>query len=102
LTPDSTKQKYAQTVVSTRIVPGCLQFLGEEKRFYTAWVKAGSRRNGVPRAGTIAPKLSGLRRMAPATTITKVPSGARWLHDGFSDRHRADGRVHACFHLYRP
>jgi hypothetical protein len=38
LTPDSIQQKYAQTVVSTRIVPGCVQFLGEEKRFYTAWV----------------------------------------------------------------
>jgi acyl-CoA reductase-like NAD-dependent aldehyde dehydrogenase len=38
LTLDSTKQKYAQTVVSTRIVPGCVQFLGEEKRFYTVWV----------------------------------------------------------------
>jgi hypothetical protein len=38
LTPDSIKQNYAQTVVSMRIVPGCVQFLGEEKRFYTAWV----------------------------------------------------------------
>jgi hypothetical protein len=38
LTPDSIQQKYAQTVVSTRIVPGCVQFLGAEKRFYTAWV----------------------------------------------------------------
>jgi len=43
LTPDSIKQKYAQTVVSTRIVPGCVLFLGEEKRFYTVWVKTGSR-----------------------------------------------------------
>jgi hypothetical protein len=33
LTPVSIKQKYAQTVVSTRIVPGCVQFLGEEKAF---------------------------------------------------------------------
>jgi hypothetical protein len=24
--------------VSTRIVPGCVQFLGQEKRFYTVWV----------------------------------------------------------------
>jgi hypothetical protein len=38
LTPDSIQQKYAQTVVSTRIVPGCVQFLGAEKRFHTAWV----------------------------------------------------------------
>jgi hypothetical protein len=38
LTPDSIQQKYAQTVVSTRIVPGCVQFLGAEKRFYTVWV----------------------------------------------------------------
>jgi hypothetical protein len=38
LTPDSIKQKSAQIVVSTRIVPGCVQFLGEEKRFHTAWV----------------------------------------------------------------
>jgi hypothetical protein len=29
--------------VSTRIVPGCVQFLGEEKRFYTAWTHLGSR-----------------------------------------------------------
>src|SRR5450755_3330809 len=41
LTPDSIQQKYAQTVVSTRIVPGCVQFLGAEKRFYAAWVKTG-------------------------------------------------------------
>ena len=38
LTPDSIKQKYPQNVVSTRIVPGCVQFLGEKKRFYTVWV----------------------------------------------------------------
>jgi hypothetical protein len=38
LTPDSIQQKYAQTVVSMRIVPGCVRFLGEEKRFYTVWV----------------------------------------------------------------
>jgi hypothetical protein len=25
--------------VSKRIVPGCVQFLGEEKRFYTAWTQ---------------------------------------------------------------
>jgi len=41
LTPDSIKQKYAQTVVSTRIVPGCVLFLGEEKRFYTVWNLCG-------------------------------------------------------------
>ena len=39
LTPDPIKQKYAQTIVSKRIVPGCVQFLGEEKRFYTAWTQ---------------------------------------------------------------
>src|SRR5665213_1762522 len=33
LTPDSIQKKYAQTVVSTRIVPGCVQFLGEESVF---------------------------------------------------------------------
>jgi hypothetical protein len=32
------KAKISQTVVSTRIVSGCVQFLGEEKRFYTVWV----------------------------------------------------------------
>src|SRR3954454_7097854 len=42
LTPDSIQQKYAQTVVSTRIVPGCVRFLGEENRFYTAWVTSSS------------------------------------------------------------
>jgi hypothetical protein len=43
LVPGSIKQKYAQTVVSTRIVLGCVQFLGEEKRFYTVWTQTGSR-----------------------------------------------------------
>jgi hypothetical protein len=42
LTPDSIQQKYPQNVVSTRIVPGCLQFLGDEKSFHTAWVKLRS------------------------------------------------------------
>ena len=41
LTPDSIQQKYAETVASTWIAPGCVQFLGEEKRFHTAWVKTG-------------------------------------------------------------
>jgi hypothetical protein len=41
LTPDSIQQKYAETVASTEIAPGCVQFLGEEKRFRTAWVKTG-------------------------------------------------------------
>ena len=41
MTPDSIKQKSAQIVVSTRIVPGCVQFLGEEKRFHTAWTLIG-------------------------------------------------------------
>jgi len=40
LTPDSIQQKYAQTVVSTRIVPGCVQFWGG-KGFYTAWTLSG-------------------------------------------------------------
>ena len=38
LTPDSIQQKYIQMVVSTWIDPGCVQFLGEEKCFHTAWV----------------------------------------------------------------
>jgi hypothetical protein len=33
LTPDSTQKKYAQTVVSTRIGPGCVQFFGAENVF---------------------------------------------------------------------
>ena len=41
LTPNSIQQKYAETVASTWIAPGCVQFLGEEKRFHTAWVKSG-------------------------------------------------------------
>jgi hypothetical protein len=44
LTPDSIQQKHAQTVVSTRIVPGCLQLLGQDKRFCTAWTRSGHRR----------------------------------------------------------
>ncbi len=38
LTLDSTKQKFAQTAVSMRIVPRLRTVLGEEKRFYTTWV----------------------------------------------------------------
>jgi hypothetical protein len=41
LTPDSIQQKYAQTVASMWITPSCLQFLGEKKRFHTAWVING-------------------------------------------------------------
>jgi hypothetical protein len=33
LTPDPTKQKYTQTVVSTRIVPRCVLFLGRKNVF---------------------------------------------------------------------
>jgi hypothetical protein len=33
LTPDPIAQKYAQTIVSKRIVPGCVQFLGEKNVF---------------------------------------------------------------------
>jgi hypothetical protein len=33
LTPNSIKREHAQTVVSKRIVPGCVRFLGEEKPF---------------------------------------------------------------------
>jgi hypothetical protein len=33
LTPDSIQQKYAQTVVSTRIVPGCCSFWGRKNVF---------------------------------------------------------------------
>jgi hypothetical protein len=40
LTQDSQPQKYAQTVVSTQIATGSVQFLGEEKRFRTAWAKS--------------------------------------------------------------
>jgi hypothetical protein len=39
---NSVQQKYAQTVVSMRILPGCVQFLGEEKRFHTAWTQSGT------------------------------------------------------------
>jgi hypothetical protein len=46
LTPDSIQQKYAQTVASTWITPGCVQFLGEEKRFHTAWVNSRLMRRG--------------------------------------------------------
>jgi hypothetical protein len=41
LTPDPIQQKYAQTVASTRVAPGCVQFLGEEKRFHTACPESG-------------------------------------------------------------
>jgi hypothetical protein len=29
--------------VSTRIVPGCVQFLEAEKRFYTVWTRSENR-----------------------------------------------------------
>jgi hypothetical protein len=38
LTPDSIQKKYAKTVVSAWIAPGCVQSLGEKKCFHTAWV----------------------------------------------------------------
>jgi hypothetical protein len=55
LTPDSIQQKYAQTVASTWITPSCLQFLGEKKRFHTAWTQTGHRsRAGCGRISQIA------------------------------------------------
>ncbi len=44
LTPDSIKQKYPQTVVSTRIVPGCVQFWGGKNVFTQPGSKADVRR----------------------------------------------------------
>jgi hypothetical protein len=41
LTPDSIQQKWAQTVASRSITPGCLQLLEYEKRFHTAWTQSG-------------------------------------------------------------
>ena len=41
MTPDPIQQKKAQTVASRSIAPGCVQFLGDEKRFHTAWIKTG-------------------------------------------------------------
>ena len=41
LTPDSIQQKYAQTVASSWITPGCVQFLADKKRFHTAWTHNG-------------------------------------------------------------
>jgi len=31
-------------VASRSIAPGCVQFLGDEKRFHTAWTHSGHRR----------------------------------------------------------
>ena len=45
LTPDPIQQKYAQTVASRSIAPGCVQFLGDEKRFHTAWTPRRHRRS---------------------------------------------------------
>jgi len=62
LTPVSIKQKYAQTVVSTRIVPGCVQFLGEEKAFLhsldplqTTGFRLAATRRPRPRRSSISP-----------------------------------------------
>jgi hypothetical protein len=41
LTPDSIQKKYAKTVVSAWIAPGCVQSLGAEKCFHTAWTRTG-------------------------------------------------------------
>src|SRR5450759_239478 len=43
LTPDSIQQKYAQTVASSWITPGCVQFLADKKRFYTALLLSNSK-----------------------------------------------------------
>jgi hypothetical protein len=102
LTPDSIQQKYAQTVVSTRIVPGCVQFLAAKKRFYTAWVNNGPRgpetplpvrpdeRTSPDRPGwyhtpNISSRLSSLpdliRRFGSETRIEQQPNDAhRWYH----------------------
>src|SRR5712672_228274 len=45
LTPDSVQQKYTQTVVSTRIVPGCVQFLGRKNVFTRPGPKPDARKN---------------------------------------------------------
>jgi hypothetical protein len=37
LTPDPIQKKYVHTVVSAWIAPGCVQSLGAEKCFHTAW-----------------------------------------------------------------
>ena len=46
LTPDSIPQKYDQTIASTQIVPGCVQFLGEKKFLHT-WTQLGHSREGL-------------------------------------------------------
>jgi hypothetical protein len=43
LTTDSQRQKHAQTVVPTWTATGCVQSLGEEKRFRTTWTLTGPR-----------------------------------------------------------
>ena len=50
LTPDSIKQKYPQTVVPTRIVPGCVQVFGEGKTFLHSLGQKATWRD--PRAAT--------------------------------------------------
>src|SRR5438132_12691896 len=40
--PGLDQAKNAQTVVSTRVVPGCVLFLGGRKRFYTVWITSVS------------------------------------------------------------
>ena len=57
MTPDSIQQKYAQTVVSTRIVPDCVQFLGEEKHPGQAQTLVNSVASG--KEGRIVARCSG-------------------------------------------
>src|SRR5712672_1629698 len=88
LTPDSVQQKYTQTVVSTRIVPGCVQFLG--------------RKNVFTRPGPIAGRASVANYPAPGAAANGAPptetgpagSGSRddFLRDVATDRARAFGR----------
>jgi hypothetical protein len=50
LTPDSLQQKYAQTVVSTWIAPGCVQFLGRKNVFTRPGTLSGTSGASVQRS----------------------------------------------------
>jgi hypothetical protein len=83
LTLDSVKQKYAQTVVSTRIVPGCMQFLGKEKRFYTAWVKRRNTRCE-PMSSAFPPKATVLRTSRHVSNVPTADMSMSILIDRLS------------------